>query len=200
MIFKAITSVTVCLALVAAISAQKIQLSQTRFFTAANKCEALLDAEKWKSAEAFCRNATAIQLPPQYKSEQMRAWENYAFALFSQEKFQPALTSYTKAFEIGKVYLPEDSRDLGWAYFNLGRANQGMASINGKYIVAAESNYLMAETIYRKNYASATDAATKDKAKASIRRTLILLKFMATAQRDVDKYRAIEARITELDR
>ena len=113
-----------------------------KYSAAESTCLASIKAEKWESAETDCNNALAesVKLPAQYKREKMNALDNYAFSLFSQSKFDTALTNYTKSLTIGKTFLTPDSVDLGQAYFNVGRADQGMASKSGKYIDSAELN------------------------------------------------------------
>ncbi|CAN5357830.1 hypothetical protein BH10ACI3_BH10ACI3_05100 [soil metagenome] len=181
-------------------SAQKNSSALTEYSALEKVCQESITSEKWEAAERDCNAALAgsVTLPARYKREKMHALDNYAFSLFSQSKFELALKSFTRALEIGKTFLSASSAELGRAYFNVGRANQGMASIEGRYIVPAETNYLTAEKIYRAAYAVAADEKAKIKVKDSISGTLVLLEYIALMRGEDAKVKAIEARMAAL--
>ena len=125
----------------------------------------------------------------------MRAYDNYAFTLFSQSKFKAALVNFTKAFEIGKTFLTETDAALGQAYFNLGRANHGLSNLE-----KAVENYQKAEQIFRAAYEKTTDSELKAKHKASIRKTLVLQRYIAAFLKDEIKIQEIEKKMADLEK
>lgn len=175
---------------------QKKDLGLQNYVSAEKKCHQSIDKENWKVAESICKNALALanRLTNENKSEKMRAFENYAFTLFSQYKFQLALNNYTKAFEIGKTFLTESDAALGYAYFNLGRTNQGLSKPD-----KAVDYYQKAEQIYRVAYEKANDAELKTKHKESIKRTLILQKYIAGLLGDDSEFKEIEKKLADLE-
>ena len=193
--------ITLSVFFVLSVGAQDASPALAKYSAGETGCVKSFDAGDWKASESLCNDALAlsIQLPQKFKLEKMNALENYGFTQFRQSKFQLALSNFTKALNIGTSFLKGDSTDLAHAYFNVGRANQGMASITSSYIVPAETNYLQAEKIYRAAYAAATDADGKGKIKESIQRTLGLLKYIAQMRGEDAKVKAIEARMAEFE-
>jgi len=189
------------IALCVSAAAQSVSPDSRKYLNGEALCIQSIKAANWKTAETACRQALdlSLMLPRKFQREKMAALENYAFSLFSQSKFRSALINFEKALKVGSTFLGRSSPDLAKAYFNVGRANQGMASITGSYIVPAERNYLQAETIYRAAYAVADDDAARSTIRDSIRRTLILLRMIATMRGDDLKFRAIKERLTQLD-
>lgn len=177
--------------------AQKAAAGPEGYAAAGKKCDQSIDTENWKIAETLCKNALLLanRLSDKNKSEKMQAYENYAFTLFSQYKFQPALDNYIKAFEIGKTFLTETDGDLAYAYLNLGRASQGLSKLE-----KALEYYQKAEQIYRAAYEKATDPESKTKYKSSIRRTLILQQFVAQYINDENKIKEIEKKLADPDK
>jgi tetratricopeptide (TPR) repeat protein len=163
---------------------------------AEKKCDAAIEKKSWKSAEVLCRSAltSALRLTDRNNREKMRAYENYAFALFSQSKFRPALDNFTKAFEVGKTFLSAEDPNMGSAYFNLARANQGLSNLE----IAVEQ-YQRAERIFRAAYEKTADAELKSRHKASIRKTLLLQQFVADVGGDVDKVKELEQKMSALE-
>ena len=151
------------LSLTLTISAQKPLTDAQTYADAGKKCDQAIDNENEKNAEVLCKTALDIanQLPAKNKTDKMKAYEKYAFTLFSQYKFQDALDNYTKAFDIGKTFLTASDADLAYAYLNLGRASQGLSKLD-----TAEENFIKAEKIYRAAYAKSEDSALKDKYKS----------------------------------
>ena len=182
-------------------TAQDKNAALSQYLASESVCKASSSAENWETAEGDCNKALAdsAKLSAKYKREKMNALTNYAFTLFSQSKFDKAQINFTKALTIGKTFLTSTSPDLGLAYFNVARAYQGMASITGKYIDPAETNYLQAEKIYRAAYNKATDATLKAEMKALVRKPIILLNYIAVMRGDEVKVKATQARLKELD-
>ena len=182
-------------------TAQDKNAALKQYLASESVCKGSSNAENWETAETECKKALAdsVKLFAKYKSEKMNALTNYAFTLFSQSKFDKAQINFTKALTLGKSFLTSSSPDLGLAYFNVARAYQGMASITGKYIDPAETNYLQAEKIYRAAYNKATDATVKAEMKALVRKPIILLNYIAVMRGDEVKVRSTRARLDELD-
>ena len=130
--------------------------------------------------------------------ERVNALDQYGFALHNRSKFRQALAAWTRALTIGKPFLAAYSFELGHAYHNLGRGNQGVASIDGTYLAAAEKNYDLAEKIFRSGLASATTDAMKMKFKLYLRGTLLLQKYIAEQRGDSAKAAAVTNKIDEL--
>jgi len=181
---------------ISTVQAQKKSVTIQIYTAAEKKCDQSIDKETWKAAESLCKNALVLagQLPDKNKSEKMWAFENYAFTLFSQSKFQLALDNYTKAFEIAKTFLTESDGDLGHVYFNLGRANLGLTKAD-----KAVEYFQKSEQIYRTALEKTTDSKLKTEYKASIRKNLVLLKYIAESLNDEVKTKEIEKKLTDLD-
>lgn len=196
MLYKYLVTVTLIFLFLSLAGAQKNVAGIKSYTAAENKCNQVIEKENFKAAESVCKNALILakRLSDENKPEKMRAYENYAFTFFSQNKFQLALNNFTEAFEIGKTFLTESDSDLGYAYFNLGRASQGLSKLE-----KAIEYYKKAEQIYRSVYEKATNSESKTKAKASIRRTLLLQRFVARYQNDENTYKEIENKLADLD-
>lgn len=183
--------------LVLSAQAQKKAVSVQSYTDAENKCDQSIKKENWKTAELLCKNALRLanQLADKNKPEKMRAYENYAYVLFSQSKFQFALNNFTKAFEIGKTFLTENDSDLAYAYLNLGRANQGLSKLE-----KAVEYYKKAEQIYRNAYEKDSDSESKAKLKDSIKRTLILQRYIAAILNDENLFKEVVKKMADLDK
>lgn len=194
-IFLAIASLA--LLFISSASAQRKAVKTADYDSAEKKCVAAIDTEKWKTAETVCGNALTLakRMPAEKKSEKMRAYENYGFSLFSQSKFRAALDNWERAFEIGESFLTENDPALAYAYLNLGRANQGLANVE-----KAVEHYKKSEQIYRAAYASATDTDLKNKHRESVKRTLILQRYVARYLNDDALFDEIQRKIAELDK
>lgn len=166
------------------------------YSAAEKKCDAAIEKQTWKTAETLCRSAltAANRLTDQNKPEKMQAFENYAFALFQQYKFQLALDNFTKSFELGESFLAANDPQMGDAYFNLARANQGLANME-----KAVEQYQKAEQIFRDAYDKAATPELKSSHKASIRKTLLLQQFIANYVGDADKVRELEKKMADLE-
>ncbi|MEQ1922103.1 MAG: tetratricopeptide repeat protein [Pyrinomonadaceae bacterium] len=199
--YQAVGTVVLLFIISLSATAQNKDVVLQQYIASESICKASSKAENWETAETECNNALAdaVKLPARYKREKMNALTNYGFALFSQSKFDKAQVNFSKALTIAKSFLTTSSTDLGFAYFNVARAYQGMASITGKYIDPAEINYLQAEKIYRTAYSKATDPKTKADAKELLRKPIVLLNYIATLRGDAAKVRATEARLKELE-
>ena len=193
-----------CLALVllsflcfSSVYAQKESVGNEKYAAAEKKCNQSIEKEDWKIAETLCSAALTFagQLGEDGKSAKMRAYENYAFTLFSQYKFQQALDNYAKALEIGKSFLTESDAELGYAYFNLGRANQGLSKLE-----KAQEYYKESEKIYRAAFEKAATAELKNKQKDSIKRTLILQRYVAGLLEDHENLKELEKRLADLEK
>ncbi|MEP6903891.1 MAG: tetratricopeptide repeat protein, partial [Actinomycetota bacterium] len=181
---------------ISTVQAQKKVVSIQNYAAAEKKCDQSIDSEDWKVAESLCKKALAIanQLTDKNKAKKMWAFENYAFTLFSQSKFQLALDNYTKAFEIAKTFLTESDGDLAHVYFNLGRANLGLSKAD-----KAVEYFQKSEQIYRAAFKKTTDSELKTEYKASIRKNLVLQRYIAESLNDEVKTKEIEKKLTDLE-
>lgn len=199
---KFVSGLVILLSSFLAINAQYRRSAQQMYAAADAKCNSSISAGKWLRAQSNCSAAVTAssRLPGTAKMERIKALDNYGFALHNGFKFREALAAWTKAFTIGKSFLAADSFELGHAYYNLGRGNQGVASIDGTYITAAEKNYDLAEATFRAGLKSAATDEMRVKFAEYLRGTLILQKYIAVQRGDSTKASVFTKRLAELDK
>ncbi len=120
-----------------------------RFSAQEDKCRDMVKSRKWKEAEAVCK--VAVQLADQFTSdrelEQMGAYEMFGHVLMGQERYQEAITYYSRANEIARPRLNDTNAEVGRLYWDMGIAYHSLRNLD-----KAREFYRKAEKTYQFAY------------------------------------------------
>lgn len=122
-----------------------------RFSAQEDKCCDMVKSQKWKEAEAVCK--VAVQLADQFTTdrelEKMGAYEMFGHVLMGQERYQEALSYYSRANEIARPRLNDTNAEVGRLYWDMGIAYHSLRNLD-----KAREFYRKAEKTYQSAYSA----------------------------------------------
>lgn len=128
----------------------QIKLGQL-FYAADDKCRGLLHSQQWKEAETAC--VAAVRLADRFADyrelEKMGAYENVGDALMGQGRYREAVTSYTRAVEVGRPRVNDTNAETGQVYASIGVAYHRLRELD-----KTREFYRKAESTYRTAYSN----------------------------------------------
>lgn len=125
------------------------------FFAQDEKCRGLLREERWKDAEAACRESVRLadRFADHRELEKLTAYAGLANAMAGQRRYAEAVGLYKRAIEVSRPRLGDTDAEVGGLYLNIALAHHNMRDPN-----AAREWYRKAEKTYRAAYSGIDEA------------------------------------------
>jgi tetratricopeptide (TPR) repeat protein len=103
-----------------------------RYLEQEGKCRDLLRILNLKEAEPVCKAAAhlAEQLPSDRALEKMGAYELLGHVFVHQQRYQEALSNYSRAYEFAQLKLTDKNAEMGQLYGHLAIAHQGLNNLD----------------------------------------------------------------------